>query len=191
MFFGHDQINGPGLEGWYVSNSRSVFPQSPDEMIPSLRLITDADGELWVRMHAAGVLRYHHGNRESATLIVDKSPLHSLTAWQHTGTLTPDMKRATLTTILCLALPVFGQQMPPSPTSVRLHYALLNDTSGRTLWSNGIRQQVKLEDGFLSEVIKPGADVGSLDKLATATGGHVYFIPKKADSFDLLYFGQL
>jgi len=96
------------------------------------------------------------------------SPYHSLTAWQHTGTLTPDMKRATLTTILCLALPVFGQQMPASPTSVRLHYALLNDTSGRTLWPNGIRQQVKLEDEFLSAVIKPGADFGSLVNFADA-----------------------
>jgi len=93
---------------------------------------------------------------------------HSLTAWQHTGTLTPDMKRAPLATILCLALPVFGQQMPLSPTSVRLHYALLNDTSGRTLWPNGIRQQVKLEDEFLTEVIKPGADFGSLVNFADA-----------------------
>jgi len=78
------------------------------------------------------------------------------------------MKRATLTTILCLTLPVLGQQMPPSPTSVRLHYALLNDTSGRTLWPNGIRQQVKLEDEFLSEVVKPGTDFGSLVNFADA-----------------------
>jgi hypothetical protein len=76
------------------------------------------------------------------------------------------MKRATVTIILCLVLPVFGQQMPPSPTSVRLQYALLNDASGRNLWPNGIRQQLKLEDAFLTEVIKPGADVGSLVNFA-------------------------
>lgn len=76
------------------------------------------------------------------------------------------MKRATLTITLCLVLPVFGQQMPSSPTSVRLQYALLNDTSGKNLWPNGIRQQVKLEDEFLTEVIKPGADVGSLVNFA-------------------------
>jgi hypothetical protein len=78
------------------------------------------------------------------------------------------MKRASLTAILCLALSVFGQQMHPSPTSVRLHYALLNDTSGRTSWPNGISQQVKLEDEFLTEVIKPDGDLGNLVNFADA-----------------------
>jgi hypothetical protein len=76
------------------------------------------------------------------------------------------VKLATLTIILCLVLPFFGQQTLPSATSARLQYALLNDTSGRTLWPNGIGQQVKLEDQFLTEVVKPGTDVGSLVNFA-------------------------
>src|SRR5437588_8821325 len=46
---------------------QSVSPQSPVRNDPILGLITDAEGELWVRMQAAGVLRYRHGNFESAS----------------------------------------------------------------------------------------------------------------------------
>ena len=63
-------------------------------------------------------------------------------------------------------LPLFGKQTLPSATSERLQYALLNDTSGRSLWPNGIAQQVNLEDQFLTEVVKPGTDVGSLVNFA-------------------------
>src|SRR5215470_4771823 len=63
----------------------------------------------------------------------DTSPYHSLTVWQHTGSL-PCMKIFDLAIILCLGLPLSGQQVPPSGTPLNLHYALLNDTSGKTLW---------------------------------------------------------
>src|SRR3954468_5232961 len=58
-----------GLVRFDGFNFQSVFPQSPVRNDPILGLITDAEGELWVRMQAAGVLRYRHGNFESATLM--------------------------------------------------------------------------------------------------------------------------
>jgi hypothetical protein len=76
------------------------------------------------------------------------------------------MKRAILVFILSLVLPIVGQELSTSPTTVRLQYALLNDTSGRTLWPKGIGQQVKLEDEFLTKVITPGSDAGSLVNFA-------------------------
>ena len=58
-----------GLVRFDGFNFQSVFPQSPVRNDPILGLITDAEGELWVRMQAAGVLRYRDGSFESATLM--------------------------------------------------------------------------------------------------------------------------
>ena len=71
-----------------------------------------------------------------------------------------------LAIILCSALPLSGQQCPPSGTPLNLHYALLNDTSGKTLWPKGIEQQVNLESQFLDQVVRPGTDIGTLVNLA-------------------------
>lgn len=75
------------------------------------------------------------------------------------------MNLASATITLSLVLPLLGQTLPSAP-SERLQYALLNDTSGTTLWPHGIGQQVKLEDQFLNEVVKSGTDVGSLVNFA-------------------------
>jgi len=72
------------------------------------------------------------------------------------------MKLFCLPIVLCLALPLSGQAAPSSGTPLNLHYALLNDTSGKTLWPKGMEQQVNLAGRFLEQVVRPGTDVGSL-----------------------------
>jgi hypothetical protein len=72
------------------------------------------------------------------------------------------MKFFCLQILLCLALPLSSQTVPPSQTPLNLHYALLNDISGKTLWPKGTEQQVKLESQFLDQVVRPGTDIGSL-----------------------------
>ena len=76
------------------------------------------------------------------------------------------MKPSKLLIILWLVMPLLSQQAPQSVTGLRLQYALLNDTSGKNLWPNGIKQQVNLENQFLAEIVKPGSDVGSLVNFA-------------------------
>jgi len=72
------------------------------------------------------------------------------------------MKVFCLPILLCLALPLSSQAVPPFETALNLHYALLNDTSGKTLWPKGTEQQVTLENQFLDQVVQPGTDIGSL-----------------------------
>lgn len=73
------------------------------------------------------------------------------------------MKFFCLPILLCLALPPPSSQgVPSSGTTLNLHYALLNDISGKTLWPKGIEQQVNLASKFLEQVVRPGTDVGSL-----------------------------
>lgn len=72
------------------------------------------------------------------------------------------MRFCRLVFIICLVLPCFGQQSTPSEMPPNLHYALLNDASGTTLWPKGTDQQVDLEIQFLAQVVRPGTDVGSL-----------------------------
>src|SRR5215468_8614120 len=64
--------------------------------------------------------------------------------------------------LLCFAVPLFSQAAPPSEAHPHLHYALLNDTSGKTLWPKGMEQQVSLECQFLEQVVRPGTDIGTL-----------------------------
>src|SRR5215475_8978411 len=71
------------------------------------------------------------------------------------------MKAIVVGLVLNLLSTVYAQQAGP-PSANGLHYALLNDTSGKTLWPRGISQQVTLETQFLAEVVKPGSDIGSL-----------------------------
>ena len=55
-----------GLVRFDGFNFRPVMPESAvHENDPILGLVTDGDGVLWVRMQAAGVLRYSHGKFES------------------------------------------------------------------------------------------------------------------------------
>jgi len=72
------------------------------------------------------------------------------------------MKFICLPILLCLALPLSGQTVPTSETPLNLHYALLNDTSGKTLWPKGTEQQVTLASQFLDQVVRPDTDIGSL-----------------------------
>jgi len=45
---------------------------------------------------------------------------------------------------------------------VGLQYVLLNDTSGRTQWPKGTKQQAAIADELLRQVVAPSSDVGSL-----------------------------
>jgi len=72
------------------------------------------------------------------------------------------MKVSYLPIVLCLALPLSSQAVPSAGTPLNLHYALLNDTSGKTLWPKGMEQQVNLESQFLEQVVRSGTDIGSL-----------------------------
>ena len=72
------------------------------------------------------------------------------------------MKFFVLPIVLCLALPLSSQTVPSSGTPLNLQYALLNDTSGKTLWPKGMEQQVNLASQFLEQVVRPGTDIGSL-----------------------------
>jgi hypothetical protein len=72
------------------------------------------------------------------------------------------MKLFCLPILLCLALPLSSQTVPPSETPLNLHYALINDASGKTLWPKGTEQQVNLASQFLDQVVRPGTDIGSL-----------------------------
>src|SRR5581483_2802274 len=72
------------------------------------------------------------------------------------------MKFFGLPIMLCVALPLSSQGLPSSGPPLNLHYALLNDTSGKTLWPRGMEQQVNLVSQFLEQVVRPGTDIGSL-----------------------------
>ena len=72
------------------------------------------------------------------------------------------MKFFCLPILLCFALPHSSQGVPSSAPAPNLHYALLNDISGKTLWPKGTEQQVNLATQFLEQVVRPGTDVGSL-----------------------------
>ncbi|HKV82064.1 MAG TPA: vWA domain-containing protein [Candidatus Sulfotelmatobacter sp.] len=72
------------------------------------------------------------------------------------------MKLFCLPILLWVALPLSSQAVPPSETPLNLQYALLNDTSGKTLWPKGTEQQVALASQFLDQVVRPGTDIGSL-----------------------------
>ncbi|HZQ93847.1 MAG TPA: vWA domain-containing protein [Candidatus Sulfotelmatobacter sp.] len=72
------------------------------------------------------------------------------------------MKFFCLPIMLCVALPLSSQGVPSSGPPLNLHYALLNDTSGKTLWPRGMEQQVYLASQFLEQVVRPGTDIGSL-----------------------------
>jgi hypothetical protein len=72
------------------------------------------------------------------------------------------MKFFCVPVLLCLALPLSGQAVPTSGTRLNLHYALLNDASGKTLWPKGTEEQVKLIIQFLDQVVQPDSDIGCL-----------------------------
>jgi hypothetical protein len=76
------------------------------------------------------------------------------------------MKALLLITLVCLSIPLFGQQTAQTAPDTALHYVLMNDTSGKTLWPKGIEQQVSAETQFLKQVIRPGVDVGTVVNFA-------------------------